>query len=357
MFVALLTNTAWLDEELQSFQHLLVGFMDEQVRVAQVVPQHLHHSDASVFGAHVGWQESSWAWLNRHRITKLDQALEPLGVNLIHALDGRLWVGAYRLALKMNVPVVFTANSHLDLKLVSHLRRIADAGRCAFVATTEPLAQAVRDRLPPAFIVEMIPPGTHPGPPVRHRNPDDALCAVISGRGQLDDRYQALLEALSQVIRHHPQAQFFFDGQGSDQHEIWQAASRLNLLANISLIPRRLGHRELLVRADVLIQPQPPGRSRGLTLQAMAHAVPVIAHHDPWLDYLHEDVTAWLIDGPDPDAWQTCITRLIEQPDLGRQLGQRAQHWVSENRLSAQQVAHTLDLYRRITGEPIKFPG
>ena len=155
----------------------------------------------------------------------------------------------------------------------------------------------------------------------------------------------------------YPQAQFFLDGQGSDQHLIWQAAQKLGLLGNLSLAPRRLGHRELLLRADVLIHPQPLGRSRGLTLQAMAREIPVLAHGDSWLDYLNPGKTAWIIDRPHPQLWTQAIERLLQKPDEARALGVSARQWVSEHHLASTHVQQTIKLYQETLGEPFQFPG
>src|SRR5687768_514810 len=111
MNVALLADTAWLDEELNWFQHLVVGLLDERVRVVEVTPQELAREASSLFTERVAWSESRWAEVNRWRLARLDEPLEAAGVHLIHALDSRLWRGAAALGEEMSVPVVFSANS------------------------------------------------------------------------------------------------------------------------------------------------------------------------------------------------------------------------------------------------------
>jgi glycosyltransferase involved in cell wall biosynthesis len=358
MHVALLANTAWLDEELSSYQNLVVALIDEQVRVAQVLPADLPADDCSPFGARLTWQQSRWRAVNRHRLVRLGEELQRMGVDLVHALDGRLWPAAAALAQRIEAAAVLTAFSYRDIKVAQQLSKKINPARVAFVGTTEPISSALREVLDPAVVVQTIVQGIHARTAAERpaRSPE-ALCAIVSGNGQLDDRYQSLLEGMMQVTEHHPLTQFFFDGQGSDQHQIWREASRLGLLANMSLVPRRLGHRELLLRADVLIHPQPLGRSRSLTLQAMAHGIAVLAHQDPWLDYLIDHETAWVLDRPNAEQWSGAIRRLIEQPQAAMDLGQRAQHWISENRLASQQIGRLLDLYRRMLGSTLPFPG
>ncbi|MFA9480150.1 glycosyltransferase family 4 protein [Phycisphaerales bacterium AB-hyl4] len=357
MHVALLANVAWLDEELASFQQLVVGLIDEQVRVAQVVPQHLPLEESIVFGERVLWPESKWWAVNVYRLWRMDTKLAELGVDLLHAMDGRLWLGAALLARKLELPVIFQANSHIDLRRLDRVTALLPAKQTAFIATTEPIAQAIRERLTEDHTVACVPPGAHVGEPVRVRQSDDEACAVISGNGRLDHRYHAMLEGLGEVIRRHPRTQFFFDGQGSDQHQIWKAARHHNLMSNLSMIPRRLGHRELLVRADMLLHPQPLGLSRGLTLQAMAHAVPVLAHEDPWLDYLVADESAFVMSSASGPDWAERINAMIEQPQEAESLGQRARSWIGEHRTASQAIAGTLEMYHRMAGHTIPFPG
>jgi glycosyltransferase involved in cell wall biosynthesis len=128
------------------------------------------------------------------------------------------------------------------------------------------------------------------------------------------------------------------------------------VLSNISLTPRRLGHRELLLRADVLIHPQPLGMSRSLTLAAMAHGVPIVAQDDPWLDYLIDDQTTWIVEGPHVDEWVERLLRLMERPEDGLALARSARDWVRQHRQATTSVDRMLHMYRRMTGETLKFP-
>ncbi len=372
MHVALIANTAWLDEELAVFRHLVVGLLDEQVRVAQVVPTGLSEEESIAFGERITWTDSSWNYLRRRRIRMLADALEELGVNLVHALDGRMWEGALDLAQALNVAAVFTANSAMDVTQARRLARQLDPSRTAFAAGTQPLAQAIeREVAETQVLVEYIPPGVivpdggmdqrleQAAEQAAESSPSDThpLCAVITGNGRYDDDYEALCAALASILKEHPQSQFFLDGMGDEQHQLWQAAQRHNLLANLSFVPRRLGHRELLLRADLLLQPQALGRTRSITLQAMAAGKPVIARNDPWLDYLIDDTTAWVIDDAAPEPWVAALRRAFEHPEQARQLGRSARQWIRHNRPVSRHVDHTRMLYHRVTGEGIKFPG
>lgn len=357
MHAGLIANTAWLDEELASFRQLVVGLIDEQVRVTQVVPDSLPDEDTSAFSSQVRWQDSSWTLLRRWRLTRLVDRLANEQVSLIHALDGRTWDAAVRLAGQLGTAAVLSATSKLDVPLVKKMLRRAGQSRVAFAPATKPLAEAITQRISGDTLVHIVPPGVHP---VEHTprptNDGHALCAVVTGNGIFDEHYAALFEAMQSLVSGPREVQFFLDCQDGDPHRLWQSAQRYGLLSNMSMAPRRLGHREVLMGADALIQPQPLGRARSLILHAMAHGLVVLAHADPWVDYLRADQTAWLVQQPDPGQWVHLLLRLVDAPSSADKLGADARQWVREKHRATQQIDKTLALYRRVTGESFKFP-
>ncbi len=362
MHVALLANTAWLDEELANYQHLVVGLLDEQVRVTPVVPETFAESSVLEAVQPITWRDSAWAWSRRLALTRLADRLAKGKVELIHALDGRLWDGAVRLARRLELPVVLRVGSALDLRAVPAALRLAGDLPLAFTAATQPLADAVLPMLPinpqGHERLTLVPPGVYVAsqselPAVE----DQTLCIVISGSGAVDPAYQAVLAALRQIIGEHSQVQLFFDSQGKDEHALWQAARGHGLLAHMSLVPRRLGHRELLLHADVLIHPQALGRARSLLLQAMARGLPVLARRDPWVDYLIDEQTCWLVDRDEPADWLELVRRVVQEPKRARVLGHAARQWVREHHGASRQVTTTADLYRQLAAQPIRFPG
>lgn len=356
MHVALIANTAWLDEELATLHHVVVGLIDESTRVVQVLPQGRAEGEVVSFGTRLSWREGKHRWLNHRSLRKLSTPLREEGVGLIHALDGRMWLGALDLATQLGVPLLLSANSEMDLAVASRITdRLAKAHSaitCATAPLTELMLQAVGD----ATQIEHVPPGVHLGN-VSERRDEQTPCIVVSGNGNSDEHVIALLEGAKIAIEQHPNLQLFFDGQRQDPHRLWRAINRHGLLGNATLIPRRLGHREVLLRAGALLHPQPLGRARTLTLRAMAHAVPVIACADPMLDYLIDGQTARVLHDPTPENWAKAIIGFATKPKAWRELGESAKRWIGEHRLASTQLESLLRVYRDLLGEPLAFPG
>ncbi len=362
MQVTLLANAGWLDEELTGFRYLTVGLIDEQVRVAQVVPESLPAEDAIPFGERVTWADSNWAWLRRRRLLALTGDLDKIEPDVIHIMHHTLWEGGLALAEELEAAAVLQVSSEEDVRQAPRITMKVDATRVAFSVTTQPLTQALTERVASAFTVRTIKPGVRgaSAPSRAHPTTPDVeppLCAIISGQPRFDASYDSLFVAMKRLIADHPEAQFFLDAPTEADPALWQAARKHGILANLSMVPHRLGHRELELAADVIIHPQAMRRSRSLTLQAMAHGVPIIAQADPWLDYLIDDQTAWLINAPSATRWEEMLRHLIVAPDQGEALGSRAREWVGKHHLASQQVEQTIELYRGLTAEAIRFPG
>jgi len=356
MHVALLADRGWLDESLTLLRYLAVGLVDDRVRVQQVVPEGIDLSEVSVFGQQLTFRETNWPGRLQRRIAKLRGPLQGLGVELVHALSCRVWGGATALASAMDAPAVLTVNAASDLDHVARAAAALPEGRGVLLAATDPLAEAARASAGDHAPVEAVRPGVHAAAVTAPtREPDEPLCVVVTGSGELDADYESFLVGLAQLVRERPRVQCFIDSQSPDQHRLWQACRRLHLLGHVSLIPRRLGHREILLRAHVMAQPQPLGAARMVTLQAFAHGVAVLAAEDPWLDYLHHDQTAWVLHDADPDAWTAWLMRVYDDPAAAAALGGRARAWVGEHRVAADFLTGVLRHYRGLMGESLQF--
>jgi len=356
MHVVLVVNTAWMEEELATLRCLTVGLIDENVRVSQLVPDGMASAESNPFGDLLTWRDSSWYYPRRRRLLRHAASLAETGVEVVHALDGRLWDGALRLADRLDAVAVLSAGSAMDVDLGRSLLGRGISCRAAVAAGTTPLADQLRSVVDPSIPVEVVRNGVHlPSDSASSEKSYDVVCGLISGVGRMDADYDALFEAIRRFIAEQPESQFFLDALCDDQHPIWQAVQRFGLLANMSVVPRQLGRRELLKAANVLIHPQSLHRCRGMTLQAMANGIPVLAREDPWLDYLVHDRTAWLLDTPSPASWHALLRRVAEQPEACRALARSAGAWVREHHPAPLQIGRVLDLYRRLTGQSLKF--
>lgn len=368
MHLGLLTNTRYLDENLTGFNHLVVGLIDDGVRVVQVVPERVGEGELSIFGERMSYRISSLRPITRHRVLSLGPYLVEREVSVLMAMSGEVWRDAAELARRHDLALVLQANSAADVRGLAGMTRLLRPTQTAVIAATGPILEAMQKQLHNTVLCEAVAPGVHiptlPEPTSTETGTESeptpqALTpsVVITTDGKLSPSSESLIRALPAVIEAIPEIQFFLDGQDANQHELWKLASKLGLLGNLSLIPRKLGHRELILRADLIVQPQAMNLARSLTLDAMAHRIALIAQDDPWVDYLLENVTCRLVDQPTVQEWERMLLQILRDPAAMRRLGKSAQDYVRKHHAMSQQVAQTLDICRRLSGESLAFTG
>lgn len=370
MQVALITDDIWLDEELGQFKHLIVGMLDENVRVVQVVPEGTNDEYLTTFGQKLRYGQFGKLPLQRWFLKRLAPKLDEMGVSVLHALESRSWRGTIDLAIKLDLPAVLSLSSGRDLDKAANLHKTNPKARIGWLPATEPLSRGLRDRIGNDAFVQTVRIGVHlpetpnfqtmpPPPPVPEQDGDvpeqHIPCLIITGNGTFDSAYEQLFLGLTHVIAKHHYLQVFLDIQGHDQHRFWHAARKRGLLANLSFVPHRTGHRELMLHADMLIAPQALGDARSLTLQAMAQGIPIVAQIDPWLDYLVDGQTAKLLDKPDATQWCNTLCDLLADRQQLAFISQRGREWIDEHHVPAQQVQDVITAYRSLSGEAIPF--
>lgn len=362
MHVALVCDSMTLNEAPAAMGNLVVGLMNEQISILQVIPE-CASKRASDFGKQTRYHQSKWNRLNNWRIASLagrngsSGKLANMEIDIVHALSAKVWTGTAALAKKLDAAAAFSITSKQDLDHLKKLSRSIDLSRSAFLPATEPLAEAAKQQINDEAHITTLPPGAHINDlNNRQRHGNDPIAAVISGNGIYDENYQNLLISLATIANKYPGSQFFLKSTGHDQYRIWRTAEQMNLLNCLSLIPHDLEQNKILLHADLLIHPQPLGQIQSITTAAMAHGLPIIAHQDPWLDYLIDGQTALVLDAPDSGDWTQAITKLADNLEQTTRLKQNARKWIEDNRLASSIIAQITNIYRRLTGESIPFP-
>jgi glycosyltransferase involved in cell wall biosynthesis len=181
-------------------------------------------------------------------------------------------------------------------------------------------------------------------PRSRHDRPVPRLIAV--GRLKAPKDFLTLVRALAAL----PEGSFeaLIVGDGPDRAELEAEIRRLGLEGRVELAGERTDVPELLAASDVFVL---SSGSEGLpvsVLEGMAAELPVVASAVGGLDELVDDgVTGILVPPGDEGAFAQALGRLVEQPDLRRELGAAGRARAEAKfDLDAFRGAH-LDLYHR----------
>ncbi|QNN24182.1 glycosyltransferase family 4 protein [Planctomycetales bacterium ZRK34] len=358
MKVALISDPLWLMQELTTLRRMVVGLVDEMVRVVRVVPQWVEQREdvQTMTCQQVVYGGARWRWLRDVQLRRQATPMRQLEVDVLHLMDGSLQGVGTRLAGAMEVPMVCSVWSSAEVGLLRHHPQGLPG---AYMAATPALLEAVQQRVGPHAQVVLAPPGVYSTDAAQHKpleDPQGTLSCVVVGDGRADEHYMALLWGMAKASEKLPQLMYFFYTVSTDQHQLWQAAEKLNLLEQMTVVPFDPGSRELLMQADVVIQPQPLGSVRSLVLEAMAAGRPIISVADPVLDYLLNGKTAKVLAEPGADDWATALVNLVEQPHKYIELGAGGRNYVRQHHSASAYVTAALKLYRAVaTPENIPF--
>lgn len=163
---------------------------------------------------------------------------------------------------------------------------------------------------------------------------------IIVSVGRLVHRkgQDTLVEAMPKIIEKYPDAHLLFVGVGPHLEYIHKRAIQLGVLENISFVGR-VQYRELPRFISVGEIFAMPSRSRlaGLEveglgivyLEASACALPVVGGLSGGApDALLEGETGFAVNGRNPAAVSGAIIHLLDNPELGRKMGERGRQWI-----------------------------
>jgi hypothetical protein len=361
MKAVLVADPLWLMREPTLVRRLVVGLVDEKVRTLRVCPR-----PATVPGAEEGqlptvspaivYPGGGWRWWRHWQIARLGHTLAEQEVDVIHAMDGSLIRPAARLGRHLQAPVVVSVWSATELGTIPP----PPPGGMALLAATRPLAESLRRRAAGGVRIEVVSPGAFSRADEEITaplsKPDRPIGIVIVTDGRADTMCRNLLAGLAIARRHIPSFMCFLDASGADQHALWLAGRQLNLLDCLTIVSHEASTRDWLMHSDLVIQPQAAGVARTLTLEAMAAGRPVIAVADEALDYLHDGRTAMIVpQALSPERWAQQLVEMLRDPAMLLRLGESARQYVRQHHSPAQYIARTLEVYRRLVAEPIRF--
>ncbi|MCA9298588.1 MAG: glycosyltransferase, partial [Phycisphaerales bacterium] len=265
-------------------------------------------------------------------------------VDVIHVFGGSAWTFALEVATALGVPIA------LDVWRAGIISRAASIHQPmpALFAPDERMGELIRTTNPEAQ-VRVTPWGVHvPGDDrtILRRNVSPAI--VIGGSGRDKQAFHQVAEALALIIRSHPDVVVFFDAAAAHRSGIWKAAKESGILDHISLIDELEVHRELVLRADLLLFPEATGEHRTLLLDAMAHQMVIVAAADDAQGALRDE-TACIIRDAVPTAWSSAIRELLEHPERARAIGASARSFIKDHHRGSAHVASVLDAYEWMT--------
>jgi glycosyltransferase involved in cell wall biosynthesis len=358
MRVALFTDSAWLDEELPGFLSLLAGLNAECFSPLAIMPkQAMQLADLNIGHDPIFWEPSGLPVYGPWLVSRLKEKLVAEKVSLLHACTFSLWPAVLELSLEMAVPAVLCVDSLPESQRASGLKEKVRAGHVRLVGSTSIISGSLgrslgmTDEMP-----ETVWPSVHETATRRLAAPaPGTLCLSVCGSGEVGGEMTALLDAVATLVDRYPMTQFFFDALDRDARYLWKALSQAKLLHNVSMVPSRFGHHELLLKADCIVFPEPLGKPRGIMMSAMAGGVPIVARVDDALDTLTNYPLFVPVDKPTESHWVDALEPRLANPAADWSRTQEASAWAIARFPSHAPGHRFAGIYREMLAMPLPF--
>jgi glycosyltransferase involved in cell wall biosynthesis len=152
---------------------------------------------------------------------------------------------------------------------------------------------------------------------------------LSTGRLTYQKGHEFLVQAMSKVIRHFPNAKAGICGEGPLRPQLQSQILELGLSGHVRLLGTRDDVSPLLAAADIFVL---PSRWEGLSIalmEAMAAGVPVVATRvDGVKDLITEGVHGLLVPPEDSERLEESILQLLADPQMRKRMGSAAQAYV-----------------------------
>lgn len=188
-------------------------------------------------------------------------------------------------------------------------------------------------------------------PTARQRLELPPAVPVLAVIAQLIPRkgHRFLLEALPTILASHPDTQVLFVGEGADEARLREQVSRLGLSGHVRFLGYRNDIGDILRACDLLVHPATMEGFANVAMQAMAAGLPVVSSAVGGMpESVRDGVTGLLVPPQDPALLAAAILRLLDDPALPRQLGERGKAIVENEFNTDAMVKGNLAVYEEL---------
>lgn len=228
-----------------------------------------------------------------------------------------------------------------------------DAGR-ALIVTPNDDARARATKAFPDALVRTIPWGVYPVSDSPTRNAG-TVCLLLLGPGRDSKAWQSAFRAAVRSAQSSKHVHIFADAQTTRRLKLWAHASQAGVLDRLTLFDESATRRDLMLQADVLIQPDARGELSTILLDAMAASVAVLASADPQSVVLIDGKTARLVVDATVQQWHEAIEMVINNDSARRKLTESAREYVRAEHKASRQTESLVDAYEWVGGEAVRI--
>jgi hypothetical protein len=372
MRVLILADAFFATRERSLLSRLEVGLADEGARVLHAIPDDLPGAAANlvqggVFSTTLRYRATTMRAARTAVARRLADTIRSLvehqpgpfsadgtqrPLDVIHVFGGSAW------PLGLDLARILSTRVALEVWRAGLVERAASPAGAhpdstTLLAPDPAIERALRDAGARPYVAQ-APWGVHVAPDDKPILPEGrARCVVIVGSGRDARAFAAALEGLVRAARQHPEMRVFCDAHAARRANLWNLAKRLDFLDRFSLIEEIETRRDLLLHADILVQPDAHGEQRSIVLDAFANSMLVVALLDPMVSVLTDNATARLVRAPDPAEWAAVVNDALTHPEATAAIARQAREFVRTQRRVSDHVRFVLGAYDEMAARPV----
>jgi len=340
-------------------ERLMVGLTSESIPSMLVWPAGCPQEPVATHATTVvGYPILDLPFMQRRNVRLLASQLAEFDPTVLHCVGAEMTPTARMLAAVMDLPYVLSVwsvpQAHRWLSMPARaagrlLSRLKVPDRCArILAPAESIAAQLRRRLPHlaervdrvnigTFVAENAPCLFQPGRPLGMVS----ICPLDSA-----ERFEPLLAALRHLLIDGYEFMFVVMGSGRGELRLRRLLEILGLVDVVTVVPEMPNRKSVLKAAQVYIRGQVRDAFDPFLLEAMGAGMAVAAAAGGVEDLLIDGQTCILFDPDDEQSIYNALRRLLQRPELTREIGEGAWRFVREQHSVADMVAQIIRTYR-----------
>ena len=345
--VALIASRLTVSEYPFYMKYLLVGLADESIPATIVCPPRCD-VDTIVPPAIEVIRHPAFdiPFLTSYNLRILCDRLIDFQPDILHCLCETSAALTRRLARQLDIPYLLNVNSipaywHPVIfsatrcaKIITPSKTIADR----FAAGHPKFADRIRQINFGTFVDDSTAAFAH----IEHI-PGILVAHPLNHSADL----QNLLNALHRLAVDGRRFAVVIVGSGRAEKHVRKQLVALNLVRNVTIIPRLPGLYAALSSTDIFIVPRPSSSFNTLLLAAMSAGCAVASCKGGVDDLVIEDQTACVFNPDDQISIYECLRRLLDAPEQARLIAAATQQHLRQNHHVSDMVGSTLTLYRQ----------
>ncbi|MHC4976954.1 MAG: glycosyltransferase [Planctomycetota bacterium] len=346
-------------------RRLEVGFADEGWHVLHAAPESLASHAQGSFADVIEYDPPGPFASTRWRASRLIDRIDSLGLSempsIIHAWGEQSWGLALHTAAMLAIPAVFEVwASRLVPTLKRWERRVMRTHTIGPILWSTPSSQLLReiDHADTRFPSRNIHWGTYAEPLARVNTRSDQRALAILSTGLEPASTCAVLKAIASIRSDFPRLVVLLDEAAVAHHhrQVWGTIRATDLTDCTTIVSGMETRRDIVMQADVLIQPEATGEVRSVTLDALAHAMLVLARRDPSVDTLTGDAPPIVVDDSSQRGWEQALSVALNDHHREERRAVAGRRFIAEHRTVSSHVSQLLEIYDGLfhkTDEPL----